>query len=99
MRWARNGISGVLNAPCGNCPPGRLPGIGKRLEYIRQVFAGNALHEKFQQEYRSLLELLFNGYSLGIPAGAPDINAARNAMLGAAGLDGAAEAVAADGFW
>jgi len=41
---------------------------------------------------------LFNGYALGIPAGAADINTARNAMLGTAGLDGAAEAVAAAGF-
>jgi hypothetical protein len=60
--------------------------------------AGNALHQTLQQEYLSILERLFNGYTLGIPAGAPDINAARNAMLGTAGLDGAAEAVAAAGF-
>ena len=60
--------------------------------------AGNALHRTLQQEYRAVLERLFDGYTLGIPTGAPDINAARNAMLGAAGLDGAAEAVAAAGF-
>jgi len=60
--------------------------------------AGNALHQKLQQEYRDLLESLFGGYTLGIPTGAPAINAARNAMLGASGLDGAAEAVADAGF-
>ena len=58
--------------------------------------AGNALHAKLQKIYRSVLEELFNGYSLGIPAGVPDINGARNAML--AGLEGAAEAVASAGF-
>jgi hypothetical protein len=60
--------------------------------------ANNTLHQKLQQEYLALLEGLFNGYTLGIPAGASDINAARNAMLGPAGLDGAAEALAAAGF-
>jgi hypothetical protein len=59
--------------------------------------ARNALHVKLQKEYKAVLEKLFQGYSLGIPAGAPDINAARNAMLGV-GLDGAAEAVASAGF-
>lgn len=60
--------------------------------------ANNVLHQKLQQEYVALLQRLFNGYTLGIPAGAADINAARNAMLGTTGLDGAAEAVAAAGF-
>lgn len=60
--------------------------------------AGNALHKTLQQEYVALLERLFNGYTLGIPAGAPNINAARNAMLGNTGLDGAAAALAAAGF-
>jgi hypothetical protein len=60
--------------------------------------ANNTLHRKLQQEYLALVERLFNGYTLGIPAGASDINAARNAMLGTAGLDGAAEALAAAGF-
>ncbi|MEP6934110.1 MAG: ferritin-like domain-containing protein [Nitrospirota bacterium] len=60
--------------------------------------ANNALHRKLQQEYGALLERLFTGYTLGIPAGAADINTARNAMLGITGLDGAAEAVAAAGF-
>jgi len=60
--------------------------------------ANNALHQKLQQEYIAVLERLFNGYTLGIPAGAADINTARNVMLGPSGLDGAAEALAAAGF-
>ena len=72
-------------------------------DYLRNVNAtvppdGNPLHQKLQQEYRKLLEGLFRGYSLGIPAGAADINTARNAMLGTAGLAGAAEDVASAGF-
>jgi hypothetical protein len=72
-------------------------------DYLRKLGlmappAGNLLNAQLQQKYKALLERLFEGYSLGIPAGAPDINAARNAMLGAAGLDGAAEAVASAGF-
>lgn len=59
---------------------------------------GNALHATLQQRYRALLERLFNGYKLGIPAGAGDINIARLAMLGNAGIEGAAEAVASAGF-
>jgi hypothetical protein len=59
---------------------------------------GNAPHRKLQQEYQDLLQRLFQGYTLGVPAGAPDINAARNAMLGTTGLEGAAEDVAAAGF-
>ena len=62
------------------------------------ALASNTLHQKLQQEYRSLLERLSNGYTLGIPAGASAINTARNAMLGPTGLDGAAEALAAAGF-
>jgi Ferritin-like len=60
--------------------------------------AGNALHQDLQRKYGTLLEGLFNGYSIGIPAGSPDINAARDAMLGPTGLHGAAEAVADAGF-
>ena len=60
--------------------------------------AGNPLHQTLQQKYGDLLKGLFNGYSIGIPAGSPDINAARDAMLGAAGIDGAAAAVADAGF-
>jgi hypothetical protein len=60
--------------------------------------ANDALHKTLQQKYRDLLERLFSGYTLGIPAGASDINMARNAMLGNSGLEGAAEAIASAGF-
>ncbi|HEY9404976.1 MAG TPA: ferritin-like domain-containing protein [Pyrinomonadaceae bacterium] len=60
--------------------------------------ADNPLHATLQQRYRALLERLFAGYKLGIPAGAVNINAARQAMLGNGGLEGAAAAVAAAGF-
>ncbi|MBI1761953.1 MAG: hypothetical protein HYR56_11005 [Acidobacteria bacterium] len=60
--------------------------------------AANLPHQTLQQRYRTLLQLLFDGYRLGLPAGAPQINAARTAMLGPTGLQGAAEAVAQAGF-
>jgi len=67
--------------------------------------AANPKHQKLQKEYVSLLKQLYRGYTLGIPAGAADINSARNRMIGqqngngsTAGLDGAAEDLAADGF-
>lgn len=59
---------------------------------------GNALHATLQQRYVDLLDKLFDGYSAGIPAGAGDINRARDAMLAPNGILGAAEAVAAAGF-
>ena len=58
----------------------------------------NKLHQTLQKEYADLLRGLYRGYTLGIPAGAPNINGARNAMLGKNGLDGAAENLAAAGF-
>jgi hypothetical protein len=75
----------------------------KPVDYLRKLNltpppAGNALHRKLQHEYKALLLQLFHGYALGIPTGAPDINAARNAMLGEGGLSGAAEAVAEANF-
>lgn len=59
---------------------------------------GNALHQTLQQRYGAVLQQLFDGYRAGLPAGAPNINAARIAMLGPTGLQGAAEAVAQAGF-
>jgi hypothetical protein len=47
-----------------------------------------------QQRYLSILDRLFTGYSAGPSAGAPDVNAARSAMLGGGGIQGAAEALA-----
>ena len=60
--------------------------------------AGNAAHAELQRQYVAILQQLFDGYTLGVPAGAPNINAARNAMLPHMGIDGAAEAVASAGF-
>jgi hypothetical protein len=60
--------------------------------------AGNPAHQTLQQRYRNLLEGLHQGYQLGVPAGAPEINAARAAMLAADGIRGALDAVAAEGF-
>jgi hypothetical protein len=74
------------------------PAVYLRSPTLTKPPAGNALNAALQQAYRNLLERLFQGYSLGIPAGAPDINAARDSMLGPTGLDGAAEAVASAGF-
>ena len=74
------------------------PAVYLRSLTLTKPPAGNALNAALQQAYRNLLERLFQGYSLGIPAGAPDINAARDSMLGPTGLDGAAEAVASAGF-
>jgi hypothetical protein len=59
---------------------------------------GNALHQTLQQRYVTLLQLLFDGYTQGLPAGASNINAGRNLMLGPTGIQGAAEAVAQAGF-
>jgi hypothetical protein len=59
---------------------------------------GNTAHTDLQRRYLGLLEKLHSGYQQGIPQGAPDINAARATMLGAAGLQGALDAVAAGPF-
>lgn len=60
--------------------------------------AANPLHQTLQQRYRTLLEQLFDGYRQALPAGAANINAARNLMLGPTGIQGAAEALAQAGF-
>src|SRR5262249_55238454 len=59
---------------------------------------GNGPHAAVQQRYRALLDGLFQAYSLGMPRGAPLLNAARASMLGANGIEGALEAVANQGF-
>jgi hypothetical protein len=51
-----------------------------------------------QQRFVALLNALHDGLRAGIPAGAPAINAARSAMLGPNGIEGALDAVAAKGF-
>jgi hypothetical protein len=58
----------------------------------------NPKHQRLQNEYVKLLKKLYRGYTLGIPAGASDINSARNAMIGVSGLDRAAEDLARDEF-
>jgi hypothetical protein len=50
-----------------------------------------------QTRYVALLGRLYDGYSKGLPLGAADVNAARTAMLGPTGIEGALEAVASTG--
>jgi hypothetical protein len=57
---------------------------------------GDAGHRAMQQAYVTLLETLHLGYSRGVPLGGPNINDARNQMLGP--LDRAAQAIADRGF-
>jgi len=58
--------------------------------------AGDAGHLSLQTAYRTLLETLHRGYTRGVPAGGPDINAARGQMLGA--LNSAADAISGRNF-
>jgi hypothetical protein len=60
--------------------------------------ATQADHVLLQARYRAILDQLHDGYTLGLPSGRMDINTARMAMVGAGGIEGAAEAVAAAGF-
>lgn len=53
---------------------------------------------QLQSRYEGILALLARGYGSGIPAGATDIATARQAMLGAGGLEAACEALAQRGF-
>jgi len=48
--------------------------------------------------YADLLGALYEGYAVGMPKGAPWVNGARAFMLAPDGVDGAAKAVAAQGF-
>ncbi|MBV8506926.1 MAG: hypothetical protein JOZ11_14100 [Alphaproteobacteria bacterium] len=72
-------------------------------EYLRGVNlqpppAGNEPHATLQQRYRALLDGLFQAYAMGMPRGAPLLNAARASMLGADGIEGALDTVADHGF-
>ena len=60
--------------------------------------AGNAEHRVLQQRFVGVLNLLYDGYKAGIPAGASMINAARSSMLGQTGIEGALNAIAATGL-
>jgi hypothetical protein len=71
------------------------PATYLRAANLQPPAATNPAHQTLQQRYRALLMTLEQGYRRGIPAGAPDINAARGAMLGPAGIQGAMDAVAA----
>lgn len=51
-----------------------------------------------QQRYQQVLALLHRGYAAGVPAGAADMAAARQAMLGPSGVQGACDALAQRGF-
>jgi hypothetical protein len=69
-----------------------------RSDNLRVPPPGNPQHAELQTRYKAVLEQLYVGYSAGIPSGASQINAARMAMLGANGLQGAAEVVVEAGF-
>ena len=78
-------------------------GRHREADYLRDVNLqpppqDNATHQELQRRYVGLLDRLYSGYQQGIPNGAPDINTARSSMLGAAGLQGALDAVAAGPF-
>ncbi|MHB8268213.1 ferritin-like domain-containing protein [Bradyrhizobium sp.] len=53
-------------------------------------------HQQLQTEYRAILEQLHQGYTIGNPAGAPNVNGARTEMVGP--LNAAAEKIATRGF-
>jgi hypothetical protein len=59
---------------------------------------GNAQNATLQAAYASLLNNLHTGYKKGRFAGADEINAARNAMVGTGGIVAKAEAVASQTF-
>jgi hypothetical protein len=59
---------------------------------------GNAAQNQLQQRYQTLLSNLHQAYQAGLPAGGATLNTARLSMLGATGIEGALDAVAAEGF-
>jgi hypothetical protein len=71
--------------------------------YLRNVGmapapAGNGAQQELQRRYEALLDTLHRSYERGLPAAAGTLNAARQAMLGPAGIEGALDAVADQGF-
>lgn len=69
-------------------------------DYLRATTtadAGLPAHVTLQTRYLNLLNSLHAGYTRGLPAGGPAVNVARTEMLGANGIEGALEAVAATG--
>jgi ferritin-like protein len=72
-------------------------------DYLRSLAppspaAGNAQNTALQAAYASLLNNLHTGYKKGRFLGSSEINAARNAMVGAGGIVAKAEAVASENF-
>jgi Ferritin-like len=67
---------------------------------------GLAENQTLQRRYAMLLDLLYKGYQAGLPAGARDLNNARNMMVGnphdkvaqSGGINAAAEAVSKRGY-
>jgi hypothetical protein len=53
-------------------------------------------HQQLQTQYRTILEQLHQGYTIGNPAGAPDVNGARMEMVGP--LNATAEKIATRGL-
>ena len=51
-----------------------------------------------QQRYEQVLDLLFQGYTRGVPLGTSHVNSARGAMLGPQGIDGACQDLARRGL-
>jgi hypothetical protein len=83
----------------------------KPVEYLQAVDMapppdGIVENQTLQRRYAMLLDLLYDGYKAGMPAGANDLNNARNLMIGnkhdkiaqSGGIILAAEAVAAKGY-
>ena len=60
--------------------------------------AGNPQQVALSQRYEALLVGLHDAYERGLPTGAAQLNSARDAMLGAGGIEGAILAVANAGF-
>jgi hypothetical protein len=71
--------------------------------YLRRVNmapppSNDKSHVALQKLYAGLLNLLYEGYLMGMPDGAQKLNSARNKMIGQDGIESAAEAVAKKGF-
>jgi Ferritin-like len=76
---------------------GRHPGTPYLLALTTPPTSEPAL-VTLQQRYEQVLGLLYQGYAAGVPEGADDIAAARLAMLGPNGVEGACDALAQRGF-
>jgi hypothetical protein len=65
---------------------------------LRPPPSSHVAHVALQAQYKEVLTQLRDAYSLGFPAGRSALDAARGLMLGSAGLEGLAQAVADAGF-